>query len=109
MKLSTREQVIGGVILVTWLAAMLWAISAGAHEEAPTGICGPRAKVISQLAQKHNEKPVSMGLASNGTVVEVLNSPDGTWTIVMTAPNGVTCLLVAGEYWRDVLEEKEGT
>ncbi len=68
-------------------------------------VCGARAQVMTTLDGKFSEKPVSMGLAANGTVVEVLNSPDGTWTIVMTTPGGVTCLLAAGDHWQDVPEQ----
>ncbi len=46
---------------------------------------------------------VSLGLSHDGRVVEVLKSPGGTWTIIMTAPNGVSCLLIAGKYWQNVV------
>ena len=39
-----------------------------------------------------------MGLASNGGVLEVLSSTSGsTWTILVTMPNGVSCMIAAGE------------
>ncbi len=44
-----------------------------------------------------------MGLANNGGVIEVLSSGSGnTWTIIITMPNGVTCLLAAGEGWESL-------
>ena len=48
-------------------------------------------------------KPVSLGLSLDGRVVKVLKSPGGTWTIIMTSPNGVSCLLIAGKYWQNVV------
>ena len=48
-------------------------------------------------------KPVSLGLSLDGRVVEVLKSPGGTWTIIMTSLNGVSCLLIAGKYWQNVV------
>lgn len=63
-------------------------------------LCGDRDQVLQNLEQGYSEAPVSMGLASNGSVIEVLASPKGTFTIIMTQPNGVTCLMVAGESWK---------
>lgn len=71
-------------------------------------ICGDRDAVLRTLDGKYAEKPASVGLANNGTVVEVLTSEDGTWTIVMTAPNGRSCLLAAGEYWQTLPAKMAG-
>ena len=55
---------------------------------------------MSQLENKYSEKPVAFGLANNGGAIEVLTTEDGsTWTIVITLPNGMTCLVAAGEDW----------
>ena len=47
-----------------------------------------------------------MGLASNGSMIEIFASPNGSWTIVMTQPDGVTCLMAAGESWEDLPQKK---
>lgn len=31
--------------------------------------------------------------------IEVYASPDGTWTIVTTRPDGMSCLMAAGQAW----------
>ncbi len=78
------------------LAALL--LSACAAEAAPT--CDKRPVVMRQLEDKYDEKPVAIGIANNGSMVEVLTTSDGrTWTIVITLPNGTTCLVAAGEDW----------
>ena len=44
-----------------------------------------------------------MGLTSTGSMLEVLTSPaGGSWTVIMTMPNGVSCLVAAGENWESV-------
>ncbi len=44
-----------------------------------------------------------MGLASSGGVVEVLTNEKGSsWSIIVTMPSGVTCLVAAGEGWEAV-------
>jgi hypothetical protein len=64
--------------------------------------CSPRPDVLAQLGTKFQEVPVSAGLANNGGLLELLSTPDGkTWTIIITMPNGVSCLVAAGEDWQD--------
>ena len=65
--------------------------------------CGKRSDLLAKLLSQHSEVPVAIGLSNTGGVIEVLASPDGaTFTIIMTQPGGVTCLLAAGEYWETV-------
>jgi hypothetical protein len=62
--------------------------------------CGPRNDVLAKLAEQYREAPVGVGVASNGGVIELLASDKGTtWTLIITAPNGPTCILAAGEDW----------
>jgi hypothetical protein len=39
-------------------------------------------------------------VTATGSLLEVLASPSGTWTIIVTIPNGPTCLVSSGEGWR---------
>ena len=62
--------------------------------------CGDRGEILERLSGKFSEAPVAMGLSNTGGVIEVLSSAEGsTWTIILTDPNGLSCLLAAGEYW----------
>ncbi len=65
-------------------------------------VCGDRGDVLGSLAQKYEEHPVSMGLANNGSVLEVLASTAGSWTVMLTRPDGKSCLLVTGEGFENV-------
>jgi len=63
--------------------------------------CDQRARVIGHLARKYKEAPVAIGVTSTGGMVEVLTTGDGgTWTIILSNPNGTSCLVAAGEGWR---------
>jgi len=84
------------------LIALAGTASAGEPQAPRQGMCGDRGQVLSTLDGGYKEHPTAMGLASNGTVVEVLSSEEGTWTIIVTAPNGVSCLMAAGDYWQSL-------
>ena len=66
-------------------------------------VCTARDQVLGHLGSNYSEAPVAMGLANNGGVIEVLSSGKGTtWTIIITMPSGVSCLLAAGESWESL-------
>lgn len=85
------------------LAAVMLASPAFADGDAPNGpVCDARKEVLGHLEGKYHENPTALGLATNGGVVELLTAADGkTWTIVITLPNGQTCLVAAGESWEN--------
>lgn len=65
--------------------------------------CNNRDKVLGMLATKYKEVPVALGVTNNGGLIEVLSAGDGTtWTIIITTPQGMSCLVAAGEGWRKV-------
>jgi len=70
---------------------------------AQTQQCDQRSKVVDLLAQKYKEAPVAIGVTTSGGMVEVLTSGDGgTWTIILSNPNGTSCLVAHGEGWRNL-------
>jgi hypothetical protein len=81
-----------------WKIAALAVLFAAVPAMAQT-VCSIRAEFIDQFAHRYAENPVAMGLASNGGVVEVLASEGGSWTLLVTMPNGVSCVVAAGENW----------
>jgi hypothetical protein len=105
--MNTIVRYLGRVILLTVAAIvsvlLSWSAQAASdipHGGAPSAVCGDRTAVLTTLGGRYAERTEAMGLAGNGTVVEVLSYEDGTWTIIMTTPNGVSCLLAAGDYWQ---------
>ena len=70
---------------------------------AQSAACSSRDEVLKQLSAEYSEAPIAMGIASNGGVVEFLSAPAGqSWTIILTLPNGLSCLIAAGESWESV-------
>ena len=71
--------------------------------------CGERDKVLDQLAQKYQEAPVAIGVTTTGGLIEVLTAAKGeTWTIIVTTPQGMSCMVAAGEGWRDIRLQPQG-
>ena len=69
-------------------------------------VCGKRDALLNQLSAQYKEAPVAMGLDSNGRVVELATSETGTWTIMMTGAEGITCLVAVGKAWENVQPKK---
>lgn len=67
--------------------------------------CAPRDRVLERLSTTYGEVRQSIGLAPNNGVFEVFASPaSGTWTITMTRPDGLTCLVASGLAYEDLTE-----
>ena len=83
----------GGLILAT-------------HQGFAAPQCGPRAEVIAQLTSRFGETRRGIGIASNNAMVEVFaSSTTGTWTILATLPEGVSCLVASGESYETLAEQ----
>lgn len=66
-----------------------------------TRVCDQRKTVLGHLSEKYHEAPVAMGVTSGGEVIEILTADGGdTWTIILSKPDGMSCLVAAGEGWR---------
>ncbi len=85
------------------LGIMMLAAQQVAAEQ--TRNCAPREAVVERLADRYGETRQSLGLGARGSVVEVFASQDtGTWTITVTAPSGLTCLVASGQSFEAVAE-----
>lgn len=64
--------------------------------------CAPRDAVLERLGTRYSEAPVGVGVTQQGALVEVLASDGGTWSIVISTPDGLSCLVAAGDGWRSL-------
>lgn len=83
--------------MIRALALVLFALPAAAQT-----VCGERGEVLNQLSRQYAESPVAIGLTKEGAVIEVLTSPTRTWTIIVTGPRGMSCVIATGEAWESV-------
>ena len=86
------------------LAVVALSAPTGIAEETVKSTCESREAVLAYLSDQYSEAPVAMGVAKNGGLVEVLTSGAGsTFTIIVTTPNGRTCMVAAGEGWESLI------
>ena len=64
--------------------------------------CGKHSDLINGLKVRYSEQPVGMGLTAESHLVEVYSSENGTWTILVTRPGGISCLVAARENWEHI-------
>ncbi|WP_245866626.1 hypothetical protein [Oceaniglobus roseus] len=84
---------------------MLAAQRAFAEAPRPATNCAPRAVVAERLADRYGEVRQSIGLGGGNQVVEVFAARDtGTWTILVSTPAGLSCVVAAGQAWEAVTE-----
>jgi hypothetical protein len=58
--------------------------------------------MLSVLAKQYGEAPQAIGLVGGSRVIEVLSSKEGTFTILITQPDGMSCILAAGQDFEEV-------
>ena len=78
--------------------------------------CGPHAEVLRWLDMKFAELPIGGGLITNmlplwdvgqNQLAEILVSKAGTWSIIVTSPEGKSCLVIYGDNWRASTQRAE--
>lgn len=91
-----------GALAATALLSAFGATAADAQQQRN---CGPRDLVVTRLAEGYGETRQSMGLGANNAVIEVFASEEtGSWTITVTTPNGMTCLVASGQAFEELAE-----
>lgn len=64
--------------------------------------CAERAQVIARLEAFYRERLAGTGLSGSGWVLELYVGPAGTWTVIATAPTGISCFVAWGEAWNTI-------
>jgi hypothetical protein len=64
-------------------------------------ICGLREDMGKMLLQRFGEEPKAAGAIGDDRVVELLISQTGSWTLLVTTPDGRSCVMTGGDDWTD--------
>lgn len=70
--------------------------------------CADRQSVLNALVVEYGETRQAVSLGADNSIVEIhASSETGSWTITVTHPNGITCMVAAGTAF-ELLNEPEG-
>jgi len=87
------------VLKIATIVGMTAAAAPAAYAQGAS--CADRTLIVERLSSKYGETRQSAGLNQNNGMVEVFASDEtGTWTILITMPNGKSCLMAAGKAWQ---------
>lgn len=73
------------------------------------GVCAKREDLVKALANQYQETRKSVGVTANVNFVEIFSSKSGTWTIIVTRPTGLSCIIATGDGWDDSDATKKDT
>ena len=95
---------IGIAAAIAAFLAVYVALDARAQQAAPGGNCAPRADMLASLSEHFGEAPRVIALTQQGNVMEITVSASGSWSLLVTTPNGNTCMAAAGtDFGKSVL------
>ncbi|MDP1699751.1 MAG: hypothetical protein Q8L53_02170 [Aestuariivirga sp.] len=98
------------MIKFSFVCACVSFLALGAASPAQAlGMCGSRADFIKALSDKYQETGKALGIAGQVNLVEIFASKAGTWTILVTTPQGKSCIIAAGSSWEDLPPSKNLT
>ena len=89
--------------------ALALAISFGGSQVAAQAMCLDRGAVVEKLKNDYQEVPRAMGLTGTGLLLELFLAPGGSWTVVVTAPTGVSCFVASGTQFEFIPGVIEGS
>lgn len=64
--------------------------------------CFPRDDLVTALEREFGETLRSQAYV-DGAIAETFAAETGAWTLVITRPDGVSCIMLAGELWTVVV------
>ena len=81
---------------MTRLAAILCLLASPCIAEEQ---CGPRSEVLRALKDRYGELNIFAGMMGNDAALEIVGAVNGTWTALVSRPDGTSCIIAAGEPW----------
>ena len=87
--------------VLAFLGGLLLASAASAQERRA---CDRTDVMFTRLANIYQEMQVGLGPTLTGRLMTLLTSKHGeTWSLVLSMPDGSSCMIAAGEGWRNSL------
>jgi len=65
--------------------------------------CAPRDELAAELARDYHETPRGSGIMADGSaLMEIYAAETGSWTVIITRPDGLACVVATGDGWSAV-------
>ena len=80
-------------------SALLLATLVSSNTAEARAFCAPRDNIVNILDKRFSEKRQAIGLANQKGLVELYVSAGGTWSMVRTNVQGVSCVIASGHAW----------
>ena len=92
-----------------WIAALILVVVGGAFWYGSWLVlldCSQRNKMVARLGDGFDQFAASRAVTDSGNLMEVMRSKAGTWSIILTLPNGgKTCIKISGTGWMNIVGE----
>jgi hypothetical protein len=69
--------------------------------------CAGHSDVQNYLGRIYAEKLEAVGLVNDQTIMEIYVGDSGSWTVALTSPEGISCLVLSGQGWQS-MDRKPG-
>ena len=88
-------------IAIAMLSSCVPMTPAYSQQQALPISCGPRKEVLKVL-EEYAEASVGIGLNASGVVELFISEKGETFSVVLTLPNGQSCLVINGSEWENL-------
>jgi len=88
--------------ILVGVTALTMTVIGTANAQSRTAPCAPRAEVVKSLDGIFNETPAARAIVADGALMEVFVSSEGTWTMLLTSPQQMSCLVGSGDNWEEL-------
>ncbi len=85
--------------------AILWPLPTFAQQRAQ---CAPQEQMGITLMQRYGESVVGNGVVDEKHILEFYLSPKGSWTVVITNSDDVSCRIAGGMEWEFARPQPKG-
>lgn len=85
-----------GAAVIFGAAALAPPVSA---QSAQTATCLPRDLITDTLSSTYGERLTGGGLQTASQLLEIWSSDSGSFTLLMTRADGISCVIATGQNW----------
>jgi len=80
------------------LAIVLSLLASAATPAVAQMLCVDRVDMLNRLASEYEEELIEVKMMEEHGLLEILaSSSQGTWTLLLTKPGGISCVLASGK------------